>query len=840
MNNLLTWRPKRGFLTGAAIGLAGLLAILLLAQTVARDLRLLNSASSDNLQWTLAQTEVEFLEFDRYLSEAEKTGDPNLPLIRRRFDIFYSRISTLEKSSIFTDLRELPEFQRKLHVMRDFLDDTVGAIDSDDAGLTAAIPALQKRAAAVRMDVRGLSNSGLDFFAQDADRRRQGVAVSLLQLAGVAVLLMLLLAFLATYLGYLNALNLKRRKEADQANDRLKIVIENSLEGVIVADAKGCILDFNAAAEEIFGYSAEEAIGQNLGALVVPDHLVESHNAGMKRIASGGERRVVGAGRVKLEAKRSNGENFPVELAVQSARRDDGEVFVAFMRDLTPEVKAEAELVTARDLALAGEKAKTDFLAVMSHEIRTPLNGLLGNLTLLQDTSLNSKQSQYVANMETSGRLLMSHITNVLDLTKYESNAQAVRPVAMNLCNLIQDIIDNQSGPATAQGTALSWGWRGTAVDWINADRERIQHVLINLIGNAVKFTQKGHILVVAEGVETAPSRLDIKIGIRDTGIGISADLLKTIFDDFVTGDASYVREVGGTGLGLGIARRLIEGMGGEIGVESKEGEGSNFWVRFPAETIASPENTITSDVQQSHAGNLEILLVEDNDINMFVAREMLVKAGHRVTEARNGQESVDIAQHTRFDLIFMDISMPVMDGPTAAQNIRAGNGLSADTPIIALTANVMLNEQQEFLAKGMNAVLTKPLRRSTLTEMVSRFSSAEVASVETKYEETIVPEELQGIIGATEFTALMERLTAETRTFCEGASFRDLLTGATPDYSTLKADAHKLAGSAAFLAAEELHRILIGIETAAARADLQAVASFHSELTNWLSEAEG
>ncbi|WP_163852296.1 PAS domain-containing hybrid sensor histidine kinase/response regulator [Pseudooceanicola aestuarii] len=725
-------RVRRRILLSFLLGALGMGALAFLGANVARDLRLLNSASSDNVQWTLSQAEVEFLEFRSFINEVEDTAGLNT--LRREYDIFYSRVSTLRQASIYEDLRGVPQFSRNLQIVLSFLDRSVPLIDSPDPALLAALPELAARTDLVRPHVRALSNSGLEFFARDSDARRERISVTLLQMAGGVIFLVLTLLLLALYLSRLNALNIRRRTEAIEAGRRMNTVTGTALDAVIVSDARGHILDFNAAAEQIFGHAARDAIGRDLGDLIIPDHLRADHDAGMRRIRAGEPPRVVGKGRVRLEAMRANGEVFPVEFAVQSAQTAEGEIFIAFLRDISHRIRAEQELVKARDRALAGEKAKTEFLATMSHEIRTPLNGLLGNLSLLQDTPLSAQQERYVGHMITSGKLLMRHVSDVLDITKYDAGKLQLDPVPMRVSRLLQDIVDNQGGAASANDTILTWAWEGSSNDWILADRDRLQHILMNVIGNAVKFTHGGRVeiraMLHAPGLVGDRSELEVRVS--DTGIGMTAELQGRIFDDFTTGDTSYDRQVGGTGLGLGIAQRFARAFGGRIDVDSAPGRGSTFRVRLPVDP-APAQSAIPAETAAPHSAVAEtgsatpapvrpchILLVEDNEINRVVAREMLGRAGHRVTEAHDGQQAVDVTRDQRFDLILMDISMPVLDGRGATRAIRAGQGPCAGVPIIALTANVLAEEQAAFLTDGMNDILTKPLSREALARMLA------------------------------------------------------------------------------------------------------------------------
>ncbi|SIN77387.1 PAS domain-containing hybrid sensor histidine kinase/response regulator [Vannielia litorea] len=800
------------FIASALAGAFCLAALVYLSINVARDLRLLNSASSDNVQWTLSQAEVEFLEFQMHLAALAGADAEELRTLRREYDIFYSRITTLEQSSIYGGLRDEPEFSRNLRIVKTFLDRTVPLIDAPDDALAAAVPELLARTEAVRINVRGLANSGLNYFAVESDRRRDNVAVTLTQLAvGVTFLVLALLAF-AAYLNHLNRLNIRRRREVLESARRMNVVTSTALDAVIVVDKTGAVLDFNAAAEQIFGYRAAEALGANLGELIVPEQYRAAHDAGMQRMRDGGEPRVVGKGRVKLEARRKSGEIFPVEFAVQSAETDAGTVFISFLRDISHRVKAEQELVEARDRALAGEKAKTDFLATMSHEIRTPLNGLLGNLELMQDTPLSARQARYVRNMDTSGKLLMSHISDVLDITKYDAGKLQLRPVAMNLSTLLQDIVDNQSGAALAQDTTLEWGWSGPRLDWIRADRDRLQHVLMNIIGNAVKFTRGGRVKVEAERFDGAGGA-ELQITVSDTGIGMDAGLQARIFDDFMTGDASYDREVGGTGLGLGIARRFVTALGGTIEVESEKGQGSSFLIRLPVEPIAAPGPEMAARKPRGTAAASKVLLVEDNEINRVVAREMLEASGHSVTLAHNGHEAVERAGKERFDLILMDISMPVMDGREATRTIRAGKGPCARVPIVALTANAMAEEQEAFLKDGMDDIVTKPLSRAALDRVLADHAGAD--SPERAPENPAVAgsylDELRETLGVEALGGLLDRFGTEVE-----ALLAFLGSSAGEDLAETAARAHKIAGSSATLGAVALRAALVRVEEVA------------------------
>jgi PAS domain S-box-containing protein len=804
-------RTRTNLWIWALLGVAGAVVIAVTAANVVRDLKLLNSARSDNVQWTLSQAEVEFLEYKLDLERAVRTDTPDLKSLRREFDIFYSRLDTLQVATIYAPLRKIAGFSLPLAELQVFLFETVQWIDSDDETLTAALPELLALADGAGSHARTLSNSGLTFFAQEADRIREKVAYTLMQLAAGVAFLIVVLLILALYQTRLSNQNIRRRREAIEASERMNVIISTALDGVIVADSNWRILEFNTAAQQIFGYSAAHAIGKPVSRLIVPDHLVAEYEENMRRDQAAVDKQIIGKGRLKLEAKRADGSTFPVEVSLQAATIEGSEVYIAFLRDISNRVRAEADLVAALDRAVAGEKAKTNFLATMSHEIRTPLNGLLGNLSLLTDTDLSPQQDRYIKNMEISGKLLMSHISDVLDITKYDAGKLTLRPVAMNMSTLLQDIVDNQSGAALARNTTLDWHWIGPQLDWIEADRDRIQHILMNVIGNAVKFTRDGKVSVTAQSL-AADGAMEIRI--CDTGIGMDKALQAQIFDDFMTGDTSYGRDVGGTGLGLGLAQRFVKALGGTIEVDSTPGAGSVFTIRFPVIAIAAPAVEVQSDVAAKPVTTLRVLLVEDNEINRVVAREMLRAAGHEVAEAHNGREAVTLAQTQVFDLILMDISMPVLDGRHATREIRAGKGPCAQVPIVAVTANAMAEEQKAYLADGMSGILTKPLSRPALIQLLNNLDTMPKQEVPAQVTPQAVSnphlKELFEMLGEEAITALLARFKTDTM-----QAITDLNSRSVTEPKEIAMLAHKTAGSAAYFGADDLRKALLSIEDA-------------------------
>jgi len=807
------WR-KAAYAFLIAFIVASFVVIGLLIKEVREDLGHLESASSDNVQWTLAQAEVEFLELSAVLRASPETSD-DLSELRRRFDVFYSRISTLSSGQIYQNLTEIDGYAAAISDIQSFLDHHVGDIDSDDGILLRTLPDFQANASELRPRIRAMSTYGLHYFAALSESRRNDVSSTLIRLATATAFLVAVLTFCAFYFRTMNRQNVSRRLQVLQTSARMRTIIDTSLDAVIVTDAFGLILEFNPAAERIFQRDRNEVRGNNIANIIIPDHYRDAHHLGMRRMRSEGTPKVVGKGRVTLEAIRANGEIFPVELAIQSAHNNDHEIYVAFLRDISQRVHDEQELVAARDRALAGEKAKADFLAVMSHEIRTPLNGLIGTLSLLKDTKLSAKQRTYLDNMSISGRLLMGHVNNVLDITRYEAGALHVDAKLINISELVQDLIDGQIGGAEAARNTLEWGWSSTAHHWIVADAPRLQHVLLNLVGNAIKFTDGGHVSVEIEA-QTGPKDM-LEFRVTDTGDGIPEDQIERIFEDFVTQDTSYGRRTNGTGLGLGIAKRIVTALGGEIGVESIEGLGSTFWFHVPVTFSDAPNapNPSPHKVVKNTDTRLDILVVEDNEINRHVVREMLFAEGHKVTEAVDGQQGVQMAHSHRFDLILMDISMPVMDGRNATRTIRASKGMSKDAPIVALTANAMASEVDKFLRDGMNAVLSKPLLPDDLRRVIN--STTEAATSTPSPSSTVIASDqnqsMKDSIGQETYEVFLGRFRAEMERNIQWFNDNAAHDGVQDEIAERS---HKLASSAAVFGAMPLREALINIENTA------------------------
>ena len=791
-----------------ALAFLCLVAIAVLVKDVVKELRFLSSADSDNVHWTLSQAEVEFLEFRNAVNWARTVPETPLSTVIVEFDVFYSRTSTLANGSQYSPLREDPAFDAPLVEVRDRLNAMIPLIDGPREDLRAGLDDLAAQIEDMRALVRSIATTGLQHFALESDELRTSLATTLLRLAVFTGLLLLALAALLMHAYRTAQQTDKRGKELAIAYARLNTILNTSLDAVVVTDTEGRVQNFNPAAERIFGRRLKDVRNKHIGDIIVPEHLREAHDQGMARFAADGERRVIGQGRVKLEGMRANGEVFPVELAIETAHAGEEQLLVAFLRDISHRVASENELVQARDKALAGEQAKAEFLAMMTHEIRTPLNGILGNLSLMEDTKLSSDQARYMRNMKISGELLMRHVDAVLDVARFESGADTAQEDVTHLGHLMQDLVDSQTSAAHAHGNALQWSWVGTPEEWVEVDSSRLQQILLNLVGNAIKFTREGRISIEAEVIEPGePSQIEIRVS--DTGSGIAEGDLARIFEDFQTVSHQVSDSVGGTGLGLGIVRRFVQAMGGEIGVESTLGEGSTFWLRIPVMPAEEPSEDKGALPESEAPSDLEILLVEDNDINMQLAYEVLVGMGHHVTEARDGQEAVDVATRRPFDLVLMDIRMPVMDGLTATKMIREGDGPNWDAPIVAFSANVLPEARDRFAAAGMSDFLGKPLQRSELAQIIVRFCAGRERRVTLDGTTPLLVKKKE---------SPMEKLRA--RYISETSALFEWLAGLPEDTQAIANRAHQIAGSAAAFGQPGVREALLLVEQVAESGD--------------------
>ncbi|WP_087023739.1 PAS domain-containing sensor histidine kinase [Thaumasiovibrio subtropicus] len=384
-------------------------------------------------------------------------------------------------------------------------------------------------------------------------------------------------------------------------------------------------------------------------------------------------------------------------------------------KDITSRRQHLQELTEARRQADLANKAKSQFLAMMSHEIRTPLNAVMGLMDTLVESGLSNEQESWVNQMDQSAQLLLNIINDVLDLSKIEAGNVELYLEPMEVRERIYLICQQLKPQAEKKGLACKLHIDSAISEWMISDKNRFSQILFNLMGNAIKFTHEGEIAIRA--VKEAGL---LRIDISDTGIGIDKVAQKQLFTPFVQADGSITREFGGTGLGLAISQLLVHKMGGEISLESELGKGSCFTIRLPLEACSAP-NQIQAPHEEVRTEQLRILVVEDSRANQMIAKLMLERAGHKVEVAEHGKAAVDLMLESRrgFDIILMDVSMPIMDGFEATKLLRAGG---VKLPIIATTANAMEADRKACLDAGMTDFLAKPIRANAMKALLQKY----------------------------------------------------------------------------------------------------------------------
>ena len=546
------------------------------------------------------------------------------------------------------------------------------------------------------------------------EQQTPSFAVFLRNLAMVlGPLLLLLLGFLL-WSWMLRRQVKARTKELQESQERFKVLHNASFGGITIHD-KGIILDCNQGLSEITGYSTDELIGMN-GLLLISE---KSRDMVMGNILSGHE------GPYEAFGIRKNGEEYPVRLEARNIPYKDMNVRVTEFRDISEQKRAEEALLQAKTQAETANQAKSEFLANMSHEIRTPLNGIMGMMQLLQTTSLDTEQNEYVSMAIRSSDRLTQLLTDLLDISKIEAGKMDLREVEFSMGEMCESVSELFSVTAMKKEIYLDYRVDPSIPPRLIGDETRVRQILFNLVGNALKFTFTGHVRVEMTAVSAVRSdHLRVLLTITDTGIGIPDVKLNDIFKPFVQVADSYTRNHQGAGLGLAIVRRLVELMGGSICLESVLGAGTLVHMVLPFKLPAGatlPASPHTEEKPRK-AQSLRILLAEDDPSNQYPMIKMLEKAGHSVTLAADGQQAVDLLKAHDFDCVLMDVQMPLMNGMEATRAIRSATdiGRKKDIPIIALTAYALTGDREKFLAAGMSDYLSKPVGMEDLQRVIS------------------------------------------------------------------------------------------------------------------------
>jgi PAS domain S-box-containing protein len=512
-------------------------------------------------------------------------------------------------------------------------------------------------------------------------------------------------------------INLKNQHALELNSTRVATILNTVLDGIITIDRHGVIETMNPAAEKLFGYRADDVVGRNVK-ILMPEPHQGKHDDYLMRYFETGEKHIIGTGR-EAHGLRKDGSLFPIELSVNEMTLDGEKHFTGVVHDISSRKKSEQALIAARDEANRANQAKSEFLSNMSHELRTPLNAILGFSQLMEyDETLSADHQDNVREILKAGAHLLVLINEVLDLAKVESGRVELSMEPVEICHLIAECLSLVHCLADKRGVRLSH--KELEGMTVRADYIRLKQALLNLISNAIKYNREGgsvHIEVLA----MSPDRL--RIMVEDTGPGIAPSRIAELFQPFNRLDAEN-SGIEGTGIGLTITRRIVEMMGGSVGVKSEIGQGSTFWIELPPESLsnAAPErlDKLTGNPASFSEGK-RILYIEDNPANLKLVTQILGRHAHiQLLTANCPEQGIELALSHKPDLILLDINMPNLDGYQVMEILKSDDSL-ADIPVIAVTAHAMERDFQRGKAAGFADYLTKPLDIAPFLETVER-----------------------------------------------------------------------------------------------------------------------
>ncbi|MGJ8589952.1 MAG: PAS domain S-box protein [Yoonia sp.] len=690
------------------------------------------NAGSDNVTWTIVQTEVDFQNLQLALSGAlisMLNGESAvIDEIKRAFDIYYSRTNAVQfvyglaastandDPSVILDRLN----QRKFELAE--------ILDGWDRPSITEIRDLLELVDQSEDDVRSFTTQMLKVLVADTSDTR---LKQLSMLSRFAVLLGVVVGLLLSMLGVSVLLLTRLQNKAITTSsiaDNLRHIVEASQDAVVIADQNGTVVQYNQSAHEIFGYTAQEAIGASMEDLFIPEDQKAAHQLGMARYSRTGQARVVNQGRKLMTARNKSGLEFPVEVTISESKdRLRRTIFIGILRDVSARIAKDIELNMALEEAKKDASAKERFLAVMSHEMRTPLQGVLATFDLLNHQAASGSEKSLIKLGEQSAVKALEQINQTLEIVRLNEvtmskQADIIDPLAslQNLITLLEPLLHQRRNTITLEFSTES-------NLQIIGNQYLFDALFDNLLSNANKFTEAGHISIHLQANALSCDKVELLIEVADTGVGIAAEDLTSIFDDFITSDDTYTRSFEGTGLGLGIVKRCCERMGGEISVESKIGVGAIFRFRCVCGIVAGHvSDTSSNQILNDNKEEVEtwerpplILIVDDNKINQTMIGKMLEKLGCGFEYADDGLVAVQKCACQSYDLILMDLSMPNLNGLDATPLIRQiCRPQGAIVCISAHSSDELCNSVREA---GMSELLPKPVRLDELASLLKR-----------------------------------------------------------------------------------------------------------------------
>ena len=529
------------------------------------------------------------------------------------------------------------------------------------------------------------------------------------------------------------------------SEEYFRALTENASDLITVLNSDGTIRYESPSIKRALGYHPDELVEKNVFSFLHSDDRPEAQHAFTTSLGTPGA-----TVSVEVRFQHADGSWRYLDVVAKNLLANSAvQGVVINSRDITERKQEQHALQQAKETAEAATQAKSQFLANMSHEIRTPMNGVLGMAELLCGTGLTDKQHRFATTIRRSGEALLTIINDILDWSKVEAGKIELEHVPFSIQPTVAEIIDLFIQLAQEKGLVLDCHIDPALPPVLSGDPHRLRQIFVNLLGNALKFTERGTIVVSAALAEDAQDTVLVHFRVQDSGVGISLDAQARIFDSFSQADNSTTRKYGGTGLGLALAKQLVKLMDGEIGVESQPGVGSTFWWTARLEKthttcIAKSESSPCREPSFGERGP-RVLLAEDNPVNQEVAREMLELLDCQMEVVNNGRKAVEIASQGEWDIILMDCLMPELDGYDATRAIREQEMLKAtgrSVPIIAMTANAMADDREKCLAAGMDDYLSKPFTQDEIQQTLRRWLSSSRVESESGLGESTVERE--------------------------------------------------------------------------------------------------
>lgn len=501
-------------------------------------------------------------------------------------------------------------------------------------------------------------------------------------------------------------------------NEVCQMIVSVAPLGIVLVDSEGTIIYINPRCGELFEYDKDELIGEKIE-ILIPASVKKQHIELRSSYFSKPETKNMGSGRDLYGLKKS-GVQFPVEIGLNYMQNNGQKIAFATIIDISERKEKEA-LAKAKEVAERSNRIKDEFLANMSHEIRTPMNAILGFTDLISHKVQGSEEKEYVYSIKMAGESLLNIINDILDLAKIESGMMTFESYPLDILGLLKSIDVLLRPKAREKNLELSFICEDDIPETVYGDTTRLTQIIINLVGNAIKFTTNGSITVYANVINNAGDRTDIQFKVSDTGIGMTEDKLELIFDRFKQAEDYTTRKYGGSGLGLSIVKKLVEMQGGTISVNSKPGKGSQFifslpFKKFEKITGSGTKGDILKSEQQD-LSHIKILVAEDNELNIKLVTAIFKKYNIIPDIALNGKVAVEKLKNSHYDILLLDMQMPEMNGYQTTSYIRGE--MRSNIPIIALTAHAMAGEKERCIQMGMNDYVSKPFDTEVLIKKI-------------------------------------------------------------------------------------------------------------------------